>query len=79
MTWYGSLIVYSTDAFSEHYCQTRASLSSININSNIFYEACWNIEYKCDSSVYFFLFTVSREEDIARESFSFKISLRSPW
>ena len=26
----------------------------------------------------FFLFTVSREEDIARESFSFKIILRSP-
>jgi len=26
MTLYGSLIVYSTDTFSEHYCQTRAFL-----------------------------------------------------
>jgi len=26
MTLYGSLIVYSTDTFSEHCCQTRASL-----------------------------------------------------
>jgi len=32
-----------TDAFSEHYCRTRAYLSSININGNISYEACWNI------------------------------------
>ena len=52
---------------------SRASLSSININGNISYEASWNIEYRCDSFVYFFLFTVNREEDIARESFSFKI------
>jgi len=28
MNFYGSLIVYSTDTFSEHYCQTRASLPS---------------------------------------------------
>jgi len=26
MTLFGSLIVYSTDNFSEHCCQTRASL-----------------------------------------------------
>jgi hypothetical protein len=26
MTLYGSLIMYSTDVFSEHYCQTRAFL-----------------------------------------------------
>ena len=38
MTLYGSFVVYSTDAFSEH-CQTRASLSSINVSDNIFYEA----------------------------------------
>jgi hypothetical protein len=25
---YGSLIVYSTDKFSDHYCQTRAYLPS---------------------------------------------------
>jgi len=38
MILYESFIVYSTDAFSEHYCRTRASLSSININGNISYE-----------------------------------------
>ena len=38
MTLYGSFIVYSKDVFSEHNCRTRASLSSINIISNISYE-----------------------------------------
>ena len=46
MTLYGSLIMYSTDVFSEHYCQTRAFL---HMNGNISYELCWNIEYRCDS------------------------------
>jgi hypothetical protein len=41
-------------------------------------------KYRCDSLVsfffyYFYLFIVNYDERIARESFSFKIILRSPW
>ena len=38
MNLYGSLNVYSTDIFSEHYPQTRSSPPPININDNISYE-----------------------------------------
>ena len=34
MNLYGSLIVYLTDTFSEHNCQTRASLPPVNINDS---------------------------------------------
>ena len=74
MTLYGSLIVYSTEAFSEHYCQTRASLiyKAIHINGNVYYESILkHRKYRCDSFVSF-LFTVNRDEDIACESFDSK-------
>ena len=39
----------------------------------------WNIEYLEDVNLLGrFLFTVNHDEDIVRESFSFKIVLRSP-
>ena len=41
---YGTYIVYSTDAFSEHYCRTRASLSSININGTMKQLETYNID-----------------------------------
>jgi hypothetical protein len=54
----------------------------IFINGNISYEGILkNRKYRCDSlcGVFFFLlFTVNRDEGIARKSFSFKIILRSP-
>ena len=52
----------------------------IFINGNISYEGILkNRKYRCDSLCGgFFLFTVNREEGIARKSFSFKIILRSP-
>ena len=53
MNLYGSLSVYSTDTFSEHYSQTRSSLATpININDNISYEGIWkHRKYRCDSLV----------------------------
>ena len=80
MNLYGSLSVYSTDTFSEHYSQTRSSLPPININGNISYEGILkHKKYRCDSSVsFFYLFIVNYDEGIARESFSFKINLHSP-
>ena len=79
MNLYGSLIVYSTDTFSEHYCQTRASLPlSISI-AKFHIKAFWHIEnvnvmLKCRV----FLFTVNRDKGVAHELFSFKFILRSP-
>ena len=56
MNLYGSLSVYSTDTFSEHYSQTRSSLASpINSNGNISYEGILkHRKYRCDSLVSFF-------------------------
>ena len=72
MTFYGSLIVYSTDTFSEHYCQTRASLPPEILMVTFPMKAIGNIEIiyvilKCH-----FLSIVNRNEDIASESFSFR-------
>ena len=62
MNLYWSLIVYSTDTFSGHYC-----LYPININDNIFYKGILkHRKNACDS-------LVIRDEAIALESFSFKI------
>jgi len=81
MNLYGSLSVYSTDAFSEHYSQTRSSLPPSTINGNISYEVILkHRKYRCYSLVSFFiLFIENYDEGIAGESFSFKIILRSPW
>ena len=56
MNLYGSLSVYSTDTFSEHYSQTRSSLATpININGNISYDGILkHRKYRCDSLVSFF-------------------------
>ena len=54
MNLYGSLIVYSTDTFSKHYCQRRTHLHH-NINGNVSYGG--NLKhgkYKCDPLVSFF-------------------------
>ena len=42
-------------------------------------KAFWNIENIDVILLCRFLFTANRDEGIARESFSFKIILRSPW
>jgi hypothetical protein len=58
------------------------TLYPTNINGNITYEGILkHRKYRrCDSLVSFLiLFTVNREEDIARESFSFKIIFHSTW
>jgi hypothetical protein len=58
MNLYGSLSVYSTDTFSEHYSQTRSSLATpININGNISYDGILkHRKYRCDSLVYFLFY-----------------------
>jgi hypothetical protein len=54
MNCYGSLIVYSTDTFSEHYCQTSIS-TPITFNGKISYEGILKHRiYRCDSLVCFF-------------------------
>jgi hypothetical protein len=51
----------------------------ININGNISYEGILkHRKYRCHSLVLFILFIMNYDEGIARESFSFKIILRSP-
>ena len=40
-----SLIVYSTDTFSEHYSQTRASLPPSILMATFPMKAFWNIEH----------------------------------
>jgi hypothetical protein len=71
MNLYGSLSVYSNKIIST---------PPININDNISYEGILkHRKYRCDSSVsFFYLFIVNYDEGIGRESFSFKINLRSP-
>jgi hypothetical protein len=74
MTLYGSLIVYST-------LLSNNSISTpININGNISYEGILKQNILEDVNLLWrFSFTVNRNEDIVRESFSFKIILRSTW
>jgi len=64
MTLYGSLIVNSTDTFSEHYCQNKSISTSININGNISYESILkHRKYgNCDSFVCFFIHRESYED-----------------
>jgi hypothetical protein len=68
MTLYGSLIVYSTEAFSEHCFQTRASLRPYILMATFTMKVYWNIEIIDVILLCRFLFTVNRDEDIARES-----------
>jgi hypothetical protein len=81
MTLYGSLIVNSTDTFSEHYCQNKSISTSININGNISYESILkhrkygNIIYICvqaSSGDRFTKVIVKRKSKI-----TLKISLRA--
>ena len=72
MTLYGSLIVYSTEAFSEHYSQTRASLRPYILMATFTMKVYWNIENIDVILLCRFLFTVNRDEDNARESFDSK-------
>ena len=54
MTLYGNLIVYSTDAFSEHMSNKNIS-TPININGNICYEGILkHRKYRYDFLVWFF-------------------------
>jgi hypothetical protein len=67
-------------AFSEHYCQIRASLLPKMVMVIFPMKAFWNIENIEDVILLCcFLLTMNRDEDIAHESFSFKIILRSLW
>jgi hypothetical protein len=52
MTWFVSLIVSSTDTFSEHYCQPRAYLPQLILMATLRMTAFWNIENVCDSLVW---------------------------
>jgi hypothetical protein len=73
MTLYGSLIVYSTDNFSEHCCQ-QEHLYPHKYQWQHFLWRHFETENLEDVNILCrFLFTVNRNEDIVRESFSFKL------
>ena len=44
MNLYGSLSVYSTDTFSEHYSQTRSYLPRKKLMATFHMKLLWNIE-----------------------------------
>ena len=72
MTLYGSLIVYSTEALSEHYSQTRSSLRLYILMATFTMKVYWSIENIDVILLCRVLFTVNRDEDIARELFDSK-------